>query len=123
MKVDVGQLDDFSDGEVTIVVANGREIGIVRWSDDVFAVANLCAHQRGPLCRGSLSPRLESREPGAMELAEGAPVIACPWHGWEFDVRTGRAVWDEGYAVRTYPVQVENGRILLDLAPRRQAAR
>jgi nitrite reductase/ring-hydroxylating ferredoxin subunit len=123
MTVDVGQLDDFRDGEVTIVVVNGREIGIVRWSDDFFALANRCAHQRGPLCRGTLSPRLESREPGAMELARGAPVIACPWHGWEFDVRTGRAVWDEGYAVRTYPVQVENGRILLDLSPRRKGAR
>jgi nitrite reductase/ring-hydroxylating ferredoxin subunit len=123
MSVDVGQLDDFRDGQVTIVVVDGREIGVVRWSEDVFALANLCAHQRGPLCRGTLSRRLESQEPGAMELAEGAPVIACPWHGWEFDVRTGRAVWDEGYAVRTYPVEVENGRVLLDLGPRRKAAR
>jgi nitrite reductase/ring-hydroxylating ferredoxin subunit len=123
MTVDVGQLDDFRDGQVTIVVVNGREIGVVRWFENVFALANLCAHQRGPLCRGTLSPRLESREPGSMELAEGAPVIACPWHGWEFDVRTGRAVWDEGYAVRTYPVQVEDGRILVDLGPRREAAR
>jgi nitrite reductase/ring-hydroxylating ferredoxin subunit len=123
MTVDVGQLDDFREGQVTIVVASGREIGVVRWSDDFFALANLCAHQRGPLCRGTLSPRLESGEPGAMELAEGAPVIACPWHGWEFDVRTGRAVWDEGYAVRTYPVQVENGRILVELGHRREAAR
>lgn len=122
MTVDVGQLDDFGEGEVTIILVDGREIGVVRWSDDVYALANLCAHQRGPLCRGTLSPRLESREPGAMELAEGSPVIACPWHGWEFDVRTGRAIWDEGYAVRTYRAQVENGRVLLDVGLRREAA-
>jgi nitrite reductase/ring-hydroxylating ferredoxin subunit len=122
MNVDVGRLDDFQDRDVTVIAVDGREIGVVRWSDDVYALANLCAHQRGPLCRGTLSPKLESREPGAVELMEGTPVIACPWHGWEFDVRTGRAIWDEGYAVRTYPAQVKNGRVLLDVGPRREAA-
>jgi nitrite reductase (NADH) small subunit len=121
MIVDVGDLDTFPDRDVTIVTVEGREIGIVRWADDVFAVANLCAHQRGPLCRGTVSPRLEAREAGNLELGAGPPVIACPWHGWEFDVRSGQAVWDDRYRVRTYPVHVERGRVVLDVSGRREA--
>jgi nitrite reductase (NADH) small subunit len=50
-----------------------------------------------------------------MELADATPVIACPWHGWEFDVRTGVSLWDDHYRVRTYPAHVSNGRVLVDL--------
>ncbi len=55
--------------------------------------------------------------PGAMDLHAEAPVIACPWHGWEFDLRTGRAVSDPRYRVRTFPVRVEAGRVLVELDP------
>jgi nitrite reductase (NADH) small subunit len=123
MIVEVGPLSEFHDGEVRVVAVEGREIGIIRWADDVFALANLCAHQRGPLCRGTLGPRLEASEPGTMELGAGAPIIACPWHGWEFDVQTGRALWDEHYRVRTYPAQVIDGRVVVDVGRRRQASR
>jgi len=123
MIVDVGRLDEFEDGEVTIVAVDGREIGIVRWADEVFALANLCAHQRGPLCRGRLAPRLQASEPGTMELGAGAPVLACPWHGWEFDVRTGLALWDEQYRVRTYPTHVDEGRVVIDTGRHRGTPR
>jgi nitrite reductase/ring-hydroxylating ferredoxin subunit len=123
MTVDVGELHTFPDGEVTVVAVDGREIGIVRWVDDVFALANLCAHQRGPLCRGTIVSRLDAADPGNMELADGPPVIACPWHGWEFDVQTGRAVWDDRYRVRTFPAHVVDGRVLVDLQARREATR
>jgi nitrite reductase/ring-hydroxylating ferredoxin subunit len=118
MIVDVGRLDEFDDGDVRIVPVDGREIGIVRWADKVFALANLCAHQRGPLCRGRVAPRLQASEPGTLELGPGTPVIACPWHGWEFDVRTGLALWDERYRVRTYAARVVGGRVVVDVGRR-----
>ena len=115
MIVDAGPLEEFREREVTIVRLDGREVGIVRWDGDIYALANVCVHQRGPLCRGTLSARLDAPVPGAMELDEAAPVLACPWHGWEFDVRTGRALWDRRYRVRTYRAHVEDGRVLVEL--------
>ena len=115
MIVDAGPLEEFRERAVTIVRLDGREVGIVRWDGEIYALANVCAHQRGPLCRGTLAARLDAPAPGAMELDDAEPVLACPWHGWEFDVRTGRAIWDRRYRVRTYSAHVEEGRVLVEL--------
>lgn len=119
MTVDVGAVTDFEHGRFRIVTANGHEIGVLRWSERFFAVHNRCPHQKGPVCLGILSGRLDSSSPGAMELDDAKPVLACPWHGWEFELETGRAVWDPAYAVRTVPVKLEDGRVLLELGRRR----
>jgi nitrite reductase/ring-hydroxylating ferredoxin subunit len=116
MSVDVGALDDFAEGAVRVIEADGREIGVVRWSGRLYALSNVCVHQSGPVCRGILSARLTAAAPGCMELDATTPVIACPWHGWEYDVRTGAAIWDSTYRLRTYPVSVASGRVLVDLA-------
>ena len=116
--IDVGGVDEFPDRAVTLVEAGGREVGIVRWNGSIYAVSNICTHQRGPLCRGSLGGRLTAGAPGKLDLDDETPVLACPWHGWEFDVRTGRALWDDRYAVRTYETRVEQGRVLVGIASR-----
>lgn len=118
MTVDVGAVGDFADHDVRIVQAGGREIGIVRWGGSVYAVANVCPHQRGPVCRGTLGARLAGSAPGTMQADDTAPVLGCPWHGWEFDVRTGRALWDDRYGVRTFPARIEDGRVLVELRSR-----
>lgn len=116
--IDVGAVTDFQERTVTIVNAGAREVGIVRWNGDVYAISNVCTHQRGPLCRGTLGGLLTGASPGDFQLDEDTPVLACPWHGWEFNVRTGRALWDERYAVRTYETRVEDGRLLVGLTER-----
>jgi nitrite reductase/ring-hydroxylating ferredoxin subunit len=121
VKVNVGPLSGFPERSVTVVDAGGREVGIVRWDGDVYALSNVCTHQRGPLCRGALSSRLTAAAPGTMELDDDIPVIACPWHGWEFDVRTGKAVWDARYAVRTYPAAVEDDCVVVETSGREAA--
>jgi nitrite reductase (NADH) small subunit len=47
------------------------------------------------------------------------PVLACPWHGWEFDIRTGKLITGEAHSVRTYPVRVRGGRIEVEVPARR----
>ncbi len=114
MSVDVGALGDFTENAVRVVSAGGQEIGIVRWRDAVFAISTVCTHQSGPVCQGILSPRLVGGGPGAIEL-EDTPVLACPWHGWEYDVRSGRALLDHRYRLRTWPARVVNGRVVVEL--------
>ena len=115
MSTDIGAMDDFAERQVRLIDVSQRRIGIVRWDGDFYAVSNVCAHQGGPLCRGVLSGRLGGRMPGEVILDDSTPLIACPWHGWEFDLRTGRAILDPTIRVRTFPVRIADGRVLLDL--------
>ncbi len=115
MPVDVGAVSDFEDRRVRIVKAQGREVGVLRWRDRFFAVHNRCPHQKGPVCLGIVSGRLMGAAPGSMDVDDEAPVLACPWHGWEFELQNGRALWDQSYAVRVYPVSVRDGRVLVEV--------
>jgi nitrite reductase/ring-hydroxylating ferredoxin subunit len=54
-----------------------------------------------------------------MLVDDAAPVIACPWHGWEFDVASGEAIWDKTVRIRTFPVRVANGRVMVETDTRR----
>ena len=117
MTTDIGATAEFAEGTVRTVGVNGREIGIARWNGAMYAVNNLCTHQSGPVCSGILSGRLTALSPGGMDLDNTTPVLACPWHGWEFDLRTGRALHDAQHRLRLFPVRVENGRVLVDLGP------
>ena len=115
MSIDVGAIAEFPDGKISMIGVNGREIGIARWNGAIYAVNNLCTHQSGPVCSGILSGRLTATTPGGMDLDMSAPILACPWHGWEFDLRTGKALHDPYHRLRTFPATVKNGRVLVEL--------
>ncbi len=112
--MDVGAIQDFPNGEVSLVIAGRTEIGIINWRGRIHAIGGVCTHQGGPLCRGLLTARLSGANPGEMELDEAAPVIACPWHGWEFDILTGEAIWDAGSRIRIFPVKIVGDRVLVE---------
>ncbi|HEY2620310.1 MAG TPA: Rieske (2Fe-2S) protein [Acetobacteraceae bacterium] len=115
MSTDVGAFAEFTDGRMCVIGVGGREIGIARWNGTVYAVSNRCPHQNGPVCAGILSGRLTAGAPGQLELDAEVPILACPWHGWEFDLRTGKALHDLRHRLHIFPVRVENGRTLVDL--------
>jgi nitrite reductase (NADH) small subunit len=111
--VDVGAVEDFPEGKMRLVSVNGQEIGVLRWQGDLYAYRNVCPHQSGPLCEGSVGPRIVAASPGVPELDLEHAVIACPWHRCEFDIRTGISAWDSSYRVKTYPVVVQDDRVLV----------
>ena len=116
--VAVGSIDDLVDGQMSIVVAGGKEVGLLRWNDKVFAVLNVCPHRGAPVCAGIVSPATVSQHTGSLELNRERPILACSWHRWEFDVRTGQALYDKAH-LRTYPVSVDaDGQVVVDLRGR-----
>jgi nitrite reductase/ring-hydroxylating ferredoxin subunit len=120
---DVGALEDFTEGVVATVSLGASEVGVLRWRDAVYAFANRCPHMGGPICRGRVRPWLESPTVGELAVLRDEPVLACPWHGWEFAPATGEALADDRYWLRTYAVDVEDGRVLIQTAPARRPAR
>ena len=96
MKVVVGKVSDFENGDRKIIDVNGKSIGVFRVDDQFYALRNRCPHQFGPLCVGTLAPRAVSSGPGDVQLDAGPPLIACPWHGWEYDLATGQSFMGPG---------------------------
>ena len=106
----VARAADVPPGGRTIVRVAGREIGLFNVGGEYFALRNRCPHQGGPLCTGRLSGWLESGEVGRYDYSRPGEVLRCPWHGWEFDVRTGQSWFDPlRTRVRSYDVAVVPG--------------
>jgi 3-phenylpropionate/trans-cinnamate dioxygenase ferredoxin subunit len=108
-----------------IVDLDGRSIGIFHVGNEYYALRNRCPHQGGELCRGDLVGLLEADRPGEYRFDAKRKLLACPWHGWEFDLATGESFFDpERTRVRPFAVGVEPGRALaLDIAAGESASR
>ncbi|PXY22142.1 Rieske (2Fe-2S) protein [Prauserella muralis] len=108
MRIVVSRLEDFPPGERRIVQAGRRSIGVFRVGDNFYALNNYCPHQGGPLCLGTTQPWVTSARPGEFVLDEQEALVACPWHGWEYDLATGQSFLGPGEPpARTYDVKVE----------------
>jgi nitrite reductase/ring-hydroxylating ferredoxin subunit len=118
MRVVVAPLNQFPDGERRIVDAGGRSIGVFRMGDRFYGIRNRCPHQGGPLCLGHLLGDAVADAPGAARISADPLRIACPWHGWEYDLDTGQSFMGGAMpGVRSYGVGIERGGSLLEEAP------
>ena len=118
-------------GEVKIVDVEKRSIGIFNIRGQFHALRNTCPHKGAPLCRGIITGLMISDAPLQMRITREGEIVRCPWHGWEFDILSGRSVYnphrmrvktydvavepmtEEDPTVETYPVQVEEDFIVL----------
>lgn len=99
---------DLPPGEVRIVEVEGRSIGVFNVHGRFHALRNVCPHKLAPLCLGPITGVATADRPGEVTLERAGEVVRCPWHGWEFDIITGRSVFNpHRVRVKTYPVIVE----------------
>ena len=114
MKYVVASVEEIPPGGRKIVEVGGRSIGIFNLDGEFFALRNRCPHQAGALCEGTLWGALKADVPGVFEYSASREILTCPWHGWEFHVRTGQS-WCEPrrLRVRRFDVSVEEGRTLI----------
>jgi nitrite reductase/ring-hydroxylating ferredoxin subunit len=115
---DVPQAKGLQPGDKVIVSVGGREFGIFNVEGRLRAIRNVCPDQSGPLCQGDLFDRIEADVAQDRKVREHVKernaVLACPWHGWEYDLRTGECLWNPRYRVRIYDVVVaEDGTVKL----------
>jgi len=113
MKVVVAPEHSFASGTRRIVTVAGRSIGVFRMGDRFYGVRNRCPHQGGPLCLGRVLGDAVAEVPGAAEVSESVLLLACPWHGWEYDLETGQSfMGGTEPGVRSYGVGLEPGGVL-----------
>jgi len=106
----IGTVSDLPPGEKKIVEVEGRSIGVYNLEGEFHAIRNRCAHQGGPLCEGRQSGFMESDGPGDYRYTRKGEFVRCPWHGWEFDIKTGQSWWEPTKTrSRSYNVDIVSG--------------
>ncbi len=109
----VAEVGEIAPGAAKQVTVRGREIGVFHVNGEYFALLNRCPHEGAPLCRGRLASLVESDMPGEYRMSRQGEMLKCPWHGWEFDIRTGQSWCDPTKTyVKRYGVSVESGEQL-----------
>jgi nitrite reductase/ring-hydroxylating ferredoxin subunit len=109
----VAKAEEIPPGSRKLVTIRGREIGVFNHEGEYFALLNRCPHQGGALCKGTLVGLVTSTSPGTYDYSRPGEMLKCPWHGWEFDLRTGQSYCDpKSIWVRAYDVTVEPGESL-----------
>jgi nitrite reductase (NADH) small subunit len=107
-------------GTSTTVKAFGTTVAIFNIEGQLFALSNHCPHHGGPLCHGRISGTALPSRPYEYRYGREGRVLTCPWHGWEFDIESGRAIFDPSVRVRVYEVRVEDDEIVLTRQSRRR---
>ena len=126
----VGRASELPPGQRKVVEGEGRSIGIFNVHGWFYALRNRCPHQAAPLCLGAIKGTTLPGKPGEYVWARDGEILRCPWHGWEFDITTGRSIFNphrtrvktyevtmepDDEAVDTYSVTVEDGVLILHM--------
>lgn len=99
MNVRLIAVDNLSPGESAEVVAEGRIFAVYNVNGEFRVMDGICAHAGGPLGKGTLDGN----------------VVTCPWHGWQYDVVTGKNCLTETICQASWPVTVEDGHVCIEL--------
>ena len=111
----VARTSDIPPGGNKVFGVEGRDIVVFHVNGEFFALLNRCPHEGAPLEKAACVARLTSPEPGVYQRSRVGELLRCPWHGWEFDVRTGRS-WCDPKRLRlmNYAVSAEPGATLVE---------
>ena len=104
---------DLPAGERKIVQVGTRSIGVFNLEGDYYAMMNICPHQGAELCEGPICGTNNPVDEYRYEYSHAGELVRCARHGWEFKIRTGENFDDPSIRVKTYPVTVEDGQVVL----------
>jgi len=126
-EVNIGATTDFADPGRKIIGFEGFEVGVFRLDGEFFAYLNLCPHMGGPACQGKMIAKVEEiiaedRTSKGMAFSKTRMHVVCPWHGYEFDIRTGVHPGNARARLRKINVAVADGEVIISLPDTRPQA-
>ncbi|HYG93022.1 MAG TPA: Rieske (2Fe-2S) protein [Nocardioides sp.] len=114
MEIRVGTIEEVRRDGCRILEVDGRRVGVISVGEEFFAVADKCPHMGASMCAGSLSGTMVASAPHEYVYGHDDRVVRCPWHGWEFDLETGRSLLEPSrFGLRTYRVAPVDGDLVL----------
>ncbi|HEY0419385.1 MAG TPA: Rieske (2Fe-2S) protein [Acetobacteraceae bacterium] len=106
----VASVAELPPGSRKLVTVRGRPIAVFNLGGEFFGLLNRCPHQGGSLCEGAITGLVLGDQPGEYRTIRRGEIIRCPWHGWEFDIRTGQSWCDPSRIMtRQYKTEVASG--------------
>ena len=104
----VATVDEIPKGSCKIVKIKGKSIGVFNLDGEFFALRNICPHQGAELCKGKMvGIHVCGEDIDDVRFIRDKEFIRCPWHGWEFDIKTGKSIIDPTKTrVRSYETSV-----------------
>jgi nitrite reductase/ring-hydroxylating ferredoxin subunit len=112
----ISNKDEIKPGSPRFVTFAGKEIAIFYEQSNYYAVLNVCPHKQAEICKGRVSGTLWATGTGEYDMQHDSLVLRCPWHHWEFDLSTGRAVAPSVRSrLRMFPVKEEAGELFISI--------
>ena len=93
------KIGELPPGMIRELQLDGKVIALSNVGGKLYAINNVCLHRGGPLGEGELTGQ----------------VVTCPWHGWQYDVTSGRLVTNPAVGVETYPVELRGDDVYVDV--------
>jgi nitrite reductase/ring-hydroxylating ferredoxin subunit len=116
----IGRRAELAGGQRVLVRWGDTEVCVLNHGTEVLAYENRCAHQGGPVGEGVIIGKVEclldseKRALGERFSAEEIHLV-CPWHGWEYDLRTGASTTNPGIALRKFDVRLHGEDVYLEV--------
>ena len=115
-----GHVDAYADGDRKVVMCGDKEVGVFRIGDEFYAWHNRCAHRAGPVCQGRIMKRVLEPVAGdnttrSQAYDETESHIVCPWHGYEFSIRSGFHQGNSRVRLRKAELTIRDGEIYVSV--------
>jgi nitrite reductase/ring-hydroxylating ferredoxin subunit len=91
--------DEVPVGMIRELQLDGKVIALANVDGKLYAINNVCLHRGGPIAQGELKGK----------------SVTCPWHGWEYDVTTGKAALNPAVGVETYTVEIRGDDVYVEV--------
>jgi nitrite reductase (NADH) small subunit len=91
--------DEIPAGTIREFQLDGKTVAIANVEGKLYAIDNVCLHRGGPLGEGELHGK----------------IVTCPWHGWTYDVTTGKTTMNPAVGVQCYPIEIKGDDIFVEV--------
>jgi nitrite reductase (NADH) small subunit len=119
-QVNIGSASEFADPGRRVVAFERFEVAVFKLDGEFFAYLNHCPHMGGPVCQGKMIAKVEEviaedRTSKGMMFSKSKMHVVCPWHGYEFDIRTGAHPGNQRARLRKIAIAISGGDVIIGL--------
>ncbi len=113
----VCRADELPPGGRVLVNLDGRSVGVFNIDGQLHALHNRCPHAAGALCMGPVTGTTAPTEAGARTFVytQANHILRCAWHGWEFEIESGRCLSDDRVRAKRFKVAVDQGQVVVTI--------
>lgn len=111
----VASTSELNEGDRVVIELKGREIAVFKINGKYHAIGSHCPHMGGPCAEGMLTGLFAADDEGQLAYSRENEIICCPWHGWEFDVKTGEHLGKTKKRLLTYDTKIIEGDVYVDV--------